>query len=152
MGAYLSSCLGPISLTEYTCSISLATPSAQCSYTLRTKPPKEKLCGTIYHLTCDDDTHIGETNRPLSVRLKEHCKLERPTGEGDHCDASGHSVSVGNLRVLDREQDWMKRKVKKAIHIKQRAPSMNRDQGFQLPPNYGQIIPRPPPPEPNHPP
>ena len=38
------------------------------------------------------------------------------------------------------------------IHIKQRAPSMNRDQGYQLPSIYGQIIPRPPPHEPNHPP
>ena len=37
------------------------------------------------------------------------------------------------LRVLDREQDWMKRKVKEAIHIKRRVPSMNKDQGYQLP-------------------
>ena len=56
---------------------------------------------------------------------------------------------MNNLKVLDREQDWMKRKVKEAIHIKQRAPSMNRD---KLPPIYGQIIPRPPPSEPNQPP
>ena len=39
----------------------------------------------------------------------------------------------------------MKHKVKEAIHIKQKAPSMNRDQGYQLPPIYGQIIPRPEP-------
>ena len=119
------------------------------------KTSKEKLCGTIYNITCDDDTlhtYIGETKRPLSVRFKEHCKLDKPTGVGDHCNATGHSVSMDNLRVLDREQDWLKRKVKEAIHIKQRAPSMNRDQGYQLPPIYSQIIPRPPPPEPNHPP
>ena len=109
------------------------------------KTSKEKLCGTIYHITCDDDTlhtYIGETKRPLSVRFKEHCKLDKPTGVGDHCSATGHSVSMDNLRVLDREQDWLKRKVKEAIHIKQRAPSMSRDQGYQLPPIYGQIITR----------
>ena len=50
---------------------------------------------------------------------------------------------MDNLRVLDREKDWIKRKEKDAIHIKQRAPSMNRDQGYQLPPIYGQIIPAP---------
>ena len=47
------------------------------------KTPKEKLCGTIYHISCDDDilhTYIGETKRPLSVRFKEHCKLDKPTG------------------------------------------------------------------------
>ena len=91
------------------------------------KTPKEKLCGTIYHITCDDytlHTYIGERKRPLSVRFKEHCKLDKPTGVGDHCKATGHSVSMDNVRVLDREQDWLKRKVKEAIHIKQRAPSM----------------------------
>ena len=58
------------------------------------KTPKEKLCGTIYHITCDDDTlhtYIGETKRPLSVRFKEHCKLDKPTGVGEHCNATGHS-------------------------------------------------------------
>ena len=40
---------------------------------------------------------------------------------------NGDTVTMDNLRVLDREQDWMKRKVKEAIHIKQRAPSINRD-------------------------
>ena len=94
------------------------------------KTTKEKLCGTIYHITCDDDTlhtYIEETKRSLSVRFKEHCKLDQPTGVGVHCNATGHSVSMDNLRVLDREQDWLKRKVKEAIHVKQRAPSMNRD-------------------------
>ena len=107
------------------------------------KTPKEKLCGTIYHITCDDDTlhtYIGETERPLSVRFKEHCKLDKPTGVRYHCNATGHSVSMDNLRVIDREQDWLKRKVKEAIHIKQRAPSMNRDQGYQLPPIYGLLM------------
>ena len=44
---------------------------------------------------------------------------------------------MDNLKLLDREQDWLKSKVKEAIHIKQRAPSMNRDQGYQLPHIYG---------------
>ena len=77
---------------------------------------------------------IGETKGPLSIRFQEHCKLDKQTGLGDHGDATGHSVFMDNLNVLDREQDWMKRKVKEAIHIKQGAPSMSRDQGYQLPP------------------
>ena len=102
------------------------------------KTSKGKLCSTIYHITCDDDTHhtyIGVTKRPLSVRFKEHCKLDKPTGVENHCNATGHSVSMDNLKVLDREQDWMKRNVKEVIHIKQRAPPMNRGQGYQLPPS-----------------
>ena len=58
------------------------------------KTPKEKLFGAINHITCDDHTHhtyIGETKRPLSIRLNEHCKLDIPTGVGDHSNATGHS-------------------------------------------------------------
>ena len=67
--------------------------------------------------------------------------LDKPTGVGEHCLATGHSVSKNNIRVLSREQEWHKRKVKEAIYIKQHGPTMNRDQGYQLPPIYTQILP-----------
>ena len=38
-----------------------------------------------------------------------------PTGVGDHCNASGHSVSLDNTKVVTREPQWTKRKVKEAI-------------------------------------
>ena len=97
-------------------------------------------------------THHKYSKKPYVTKV--HSRLHLAASEAGLLmdNATGHSVSMDNLRVLDRVQDWMKRKVKEAIHIKQRAPSMNRDQGHQLPPIYGQIIPRPPPPEPNHPP
>ena len=54
-----------------------------------------------------------------------------------------------NIKVLTRESNWHKRKVKERIkYIKQRAPTMNRDQGYQLPAIYNQII--PPKSEPTH--
>ena len=37
---------------------------------------------------------------------------------------------------------WIRHKVKEATHVKKRAPSLNSNQGYQLPPIYGQIIPR----------
>ena len=60
---------------------------------------------------------------------------------GEHCLVTGHSVSKNNIRVLSREQEWHRRKVKEAIYIKQHGPTMNRDQGYQLPPIYTQILP-----------
>ena len=82
-----------------------------------------------------------ETKRTLSQRFKEHTNLDKPTGVGDHCRATGHSVSMKNTEVLTRESNWHKRKVKEAIYIKQRAPTMNRDQGYHLPAIYNQSIP-----------
>ena len=62
-----------------------------------------------------------------------HLNLDKPTGVGEHCLATGHSVSKNNIKVLCREQEWHRHKVK-AIHIKQQGPTMNHDQGYQLPP------------------
>ena len=62
-------------------------------------------CGTIYNITCDIDsshTYIGETKRTLCQRFKENTNLDKPT-VGDHCRATGHSVSMKNTKVLTRE-------------------------------------------------
>ena len=94
------------------------------------KTPKDKKCGVIYEITCDQDpahVYIGETKRPLGKRFN----LTIPTGVGDHCNATGHSV-------LTREPQWTKRK--EAIYIKKSASSMNREQGYQLPPIYHELL------------
>ena len=88
------------------------------------KTPKDKKCGVIYEITCDQDpahVYIGETKRPLRKCFKEHTNLTIPTGVGDHCNATGHSVSLDNTRVLTREPQWTKRKVKEAIYIQKGA-------------------------------
>ena len=69
------------------------------------------------------------------VRLKEHLNLDKPTGVGEHCLITGHSVSKNNVRVLSREQEWHRRKVKKAINIKQQGPIMIRDTNCPPPPH-----------------
>ena len=107
------------------------------------KTPKEHQCGTIYNITCDMDsshTYISETKRTLNQRFKEHTNLDKPTGVGDNCWATRQSVSLKNTKILTREFNWHKRKVKEAIYIRQRAPTMNRDQGYHLPVIYNQII------------
>ena len=79
--------------------------------------------------------------RPLEFRFKEHTKLDKPTGVGEHCLNTGHSVSITNTKVPERELDWHRHKVKEAIHIRQRLPTMHRDHDYQLPPIYDMIIP-----------
>jgi len=67
------------------------------------RTPKEHQCGTIYHMTHDNNsnhTYIGETKKPLSQIYKEHSNLDKPTGVGDLCRATGHSVSMGNNKDL----------------------------------------------------
>jgi len=40
-------------------------------------------------------------------------------------------VSMDNTKVLTQECNWKKKKVKEAIYIMWRAPTMNRDQGTE---------------------
>ncbi|KAK2187211.1 hypothetical protein NP493_175g03004 [Ridgeia piscesae] len=89
------------------------------------KTPKEHQCGTIYNIMCDIDsshTCIGETKRTLSQRFKKHTNLDKPTGVGDNCWATRHSVSMKNIKVLTRESNWHKREVKEAMYISNKEP------------------------------
>ncbi|KAK2150425.1 hypothetical protein NP493_2782g00000 [Ridgeia piscesae] len=67
-------------------------------------------------------TYIDETKRSLSQKFKEHANLDKPTGVGDHCQATGHSMSMKNTKVLTRESIWLKRKVKEDIYISNGEP------------------------------
>ena len=46
-----------------------------------------------------------------------------------------------NVEVLARKEGWFKRKVREAIKIKTLQPTINRDQGFDLPAIYSEILP-----------
>ena len=86
------------------------------------KTPKEHKCGTIYDITCDIDsshTYIDETKRTLSQRFKEHTNLDKPTGVGVHCRATGYSVSIKNTKVLTRELIQLAQEKSEGGHIHQ---------------------------------
>ena len=51
--------------------------------------------------------YIGEAKRPLGKRFKEHTNLTIPTGVGDHCNATGHSVSLDNTKVSVLARIWI---------------------------------------------
>ena len=59
----------------------------------------------------------------------------------DHAANSTHSIDYEGVVVKARYQDWFKRRVKEAIHIKCKASDLNKDKGrHQLPSVYDSII------------
>ena len=74
--------------------------------------------------------HISEPHRGGGGLLQT---TTLSSGVGHHCNATGHSVSLDNTKVLTREPQWTKRKVKEAIYIKKSAPSMNRERDTSCP-------------------
>ena len=103
------------------------------------KTEDNKKCGVIYEVKCGDcsETYIGETARPLGTRLKEH-QSRANSAVCEHLCGQNHII--GESSVIGSEQHGLKRKVKEAIHIKQRRPSLNRDTGMELPPIYNSVL------------
>ena len=72
----------------------------------------------------------------LATRMKDHLNLRNPlTAVGEQCAHEHHTLTKDSVRVLAREDGWLKRKVSEAIEIKIGQPAMNRDQGYELPPS-----------------
>ena len=99
-----------------------------------------KKCGVIYGIECEcKNNYIGETARPFETRLKEHLSRDS-SAIHEHCSNTGHNITARNAKILASESSQMKRKVKEAILIKQRRPSLNRDEGLDLPPVYTTLL------------
>ena len=102
--------------------------------------PQDK-CGVVYQLTCHDceASYIGETERALKQRLKEHQKDSSPVGH--HMGYNKHKVDSQKIRIADSDSRWFQRGVREVIQIRSRSPTLNRDRGrHNLPSVYNTIV------------
>ena len=60
-------------------------------------------------------------------------------GHSEHYEVFWYTLE--NIYCIGREEGWFKRKVREAIEIKTLQPTINRDQGFDLPAIYNEILP-----------
>ena len=97
-------------------------------------------------MKCDncDKEYVGESGRTLGVRHKEHTDGRHSSGVWDHMKATGHTCSIKNTKVLDREPMYWARKYRESIQIHKRQPAMNRDKGLEIPPILLQLVDRAP--------
>ncbi len=106
------------------------------------KDKAEDKCGVVYNLSCSDcdAEYVGETERALKQRLKEHVKDSSPVGH--HMGFHKHKLDAENIKIVDRESRWFQRGVREALHIRSRSPSLNRDRGRQNipPPVYNTLV------------
>ena len=108
---------------------------------------KENQCGLIYHIKCQDcgKDYIGETGRNLGTRFKEHTSRKGTNSAiKEHLENTGHKCTLDNTKIIDKEANWYRRKIKEAIHIQRHNPSLNRDKGLELAPVYSPLLSRDP--------
>ena len=105
------------------------------------KTPKEQQAGTVYHIPCKScpDTYIGETARLLATRMEEH-KKNNSSAINEHFTKTGHTINWADTKIIDRDSNTVRRKIKEAICIRKMKPTLNRDQGLDLPPIYNTIL------------
>ena len=103
--------------------------------------PKDKKSGVVYQIKCKtcNRLYIGETARSLKTRMDEH-KKTASSAIREHQTNTGHAIDWENAKIIGREDHWLKRKIKEAIAIRKDKPSLNRDQGWDLPPIFNSLL------------
>ena len=103
--------------------------------------PTELASEVVYRINCSDcdGSYIGETKRPMGVRLKEHraslCNGHlQASAVAEHAMDTGHGIKWSEATALDSSRTTISRRVKEALWIRREGPRLNRDQGLELSP------------------
>ena len=110
--------------------------------------PKDKEAITkqsniIYWYKCGrtecDDEYMWKSPRTFEERYREHLKAPPPIFE--HNNATGHTTSVKNFKIIGREGHGMIRTIKEAINIRANNPTFNRNIGkYNLPHIWDKVL------------
>jgi hypothetical protein len=105
---------------------------------------QQKKTGVVYHIPCGQcpTSYIGESERALGQRLAEH---HRPSCVNSPVVAYardvGHNINWEGVCILDRDDNWFRRGVREAAHIRKEDSTLNRDGGrYHLPGVYSTSI------------
>ena len=77
----------------------------------------------VYNIDCScGKSYIGETGRSLKIRLKEHTtdiknERSRKSALAEHSSKTKHHICLEEAKIIAREENYHKRKIKEAIEI-----------------------------------
>ena len=107
------------------------------------KEEMTKQSNIIYWYKCGktecNDEYIGESARTFEERYREHLKALSPIFE--HNNATGHTTSVENFKIIGREGHGMARTIREAICIRVNNPTLNKNIGkYNLPHIWNKVL------------
>lgn len=91
--------------------------------------------GIVYKFNCNDcsATYIGESKRTLKTRISEHKNRKKvETVVNRHQIVHNHSFNFENVKVIDREPNYKKRKISEMLHIKCNDFTINMKEDIQF--------------------
>ena len=92
----------------------------------------------VYVIPCScDKEYIGEIGRSLNIRIKEHAtdlRRDRTSKSAlvEHVHSSSHYICMEEVKLVRKEDHYLKRKINEAIEIEKRKNNLNRDDGLKL--------------------
>ena len=107
------------------------------------KDERVKKKSVIYSYCCGEidciEEYIGESGRTIGERFKEH--LKNPSPIFTHQNTSGHTTSIGNFKIVGREENNLTRTIQEAMFIRVNNPTLNRNIGkYNLPHIWDRIL------------
>jgi len=100
----------------------------------------------LYKIDCScGKSYIGETGRSLKITLKEHAadiknERSRTLALAEHSSKTKHHVCLEDAKVIAREDNYHKRKIREAIEIMKFRQNLNRDNGSEISGNWLPLI------------
>ena len=92
----------------------------------------------MYSIPCScEKLYIGETRHSMETRFKEHSTdlrhdRHKKSALIEHSHIIGHQICLENAKVLSREDNIIKQKIKEKIEINLSNNCLNRDDGAKL--------------------
>jgi hypothetical protein len=86
--------------------------------------PMESTKNIIYEIPCKEceGSYIGESLRQLGKRVEEHKKAvqtcDQNNGIAKHSWEKSHQMAWTDVKILDKEANWHKRKIKEALYMR----------------------------------
>ena len=90
--------------------------------------PKFSKCHSVYKISCNNckASYVGQTKRPLFQRMKEHKKRSVDTPINEHIFDKIHTFDFNNVKILDVEPNYRRRRQSEMIHISLQNQGINR--------------------------
>jgi len=98
-------------------------------FNIKDRIKQEHLHNVVYEISCPDcdQNYIGETERRIEERVKDHVGRDRNSHVGKHALETGHNeITMNNVKIVNKNyKNYYKRKISEALYIKQRKPVLN---------------------------
>ena len=109
------------------------------------KIPTQLHQDVVYQWTCANEncnsSYIGESNRCLESRMKEHDTSSTSTKFQHHTNQNHHKANISQFKIIDQDRKQVSREARETIHIRRNNPALNQNIGkLSIPKIFNQCI------------